>query len=191
MKKFLLAASCSLASYALLAQTREIAFKSHSGSSKKIAVALENEFFDGDHSDFGAAPVYEVKTAQLDSVIFISDSVAIMVTTDYCTSTLRRSNVKDGMEHIWKAGRQKVFQHPLFSKRHSLDSIRLILKQQYFFRNPAEKVVFVGYDNNKPECGENPGQYQATPLAIGKDDNNDQTPFGPGFASILSIIIGL
>jgi hypothetical protein len=38
----------------------------------------------------------------------------------------------------------------LFSKRHSLDSIKKVIKAQYHFKNPVEKTIFVGFDNNVP-----------------------------------------
>ncbi len=35
----------------------------------------------------------------------------------------------------------------LFSRNHSLDSIKQVLKNQYHFKNDTDKTVFVGYDN--------------------------------------------
>ncbi len=169
----------------LFAQTKKIAFKSHSGSDKNFAIALENNFFGLGNSNFGHAPQREVKTAQLDSVIFISDSVAIMVTSEYCTKTDRSSNKPVDNPKLWKAGQEKVYNHPLFSKKHSLDSIKAVLKQQYNFNNEIEKTVFVGYDNKKRK-------YKKNILPVtGLPDNNDQTPFGPQFVLILSLIVGL
>ena len=72
-------------SASLSAQTKKIAFKSHSGSAENFAIALENGLFDMDGSDFGQAPDREIRSAQLDSVIFVSDSVTLLVTSVYCS----------------------------------------------------------------------------------------------------------
>ena len=74
-----------LAASAALGQTKKISYKSHSGSPENFSVALEENLFDMDNSNFGMAPQRNVTTAQLDSVIFVSDSVAIMVTSEYCS----------------------------------------------------------------------------------------------------------
>lgn len=167
------------------AQTKKIAFKSHSGSDENFAIALENNLFGMENSNFGHAPQREVKTAQLDSVIFISDSVAIMVTSEYCTRTDRSGNKPVDDPKLWKAGQEKVYNHPLFSKKHSLDSIKTVLKEQYNFNNEIEKTVFVGYDNKKRKYKKN-----IEPVA-GLPGDNNQTPFGPQFVLILSLIVGL
>lgn len=54
-------------------QTKKIAFKSHSGNSANYSFALRNNLFDMNCSNFGQAPRF-IKTAKLDSVIFISDT---------------------------------------------------------------------------------------------------------------------
>jgi hypothetical protein len=172
----------SLLSSSLLAQTKEIAFKSHSGSNENFNIALENNLFDIGNSNFGHAPQRDVKTAQLDSVIFISDSVALMVTSEFCI----RSGQTEKEAKLWKAGKETVYNHPLFSRKHSLDSIKNVIKEQYSFRNPVEQVVFVGYDNKTRKYNGN----NIVPVAFLPDDN-DQSPFGPQFVLILGLIIGL
>lgn len=137
-----------LASISLQAQTKKIAFKSHSGSAENFATALADNLFDMENSDFGAAPERTIRTAQLDSVIYVSDSISYLVTTTWCTEW--RSRKKDDDSTLWYPGRQMVFKHPLFSKKHSLDSIKNVIKQNYYFKNPVEKVVFIGFDNEPP-----------------------------------------
>lgn len=133
-------------SVSLSAQTKKIAFKSHSGSAENFAIALENDLFDMEGSDFGQAPDREIKTAQLDSVIFVSDSVTLLVTSEYCSM---RYTPKDDAR-LWRAGREIALFHPLFSRKHSLDSIKMVIKEQYNFKNPVEKTIFIGFDNNNP-----------------------------------------
>jgi hypothetical protein len=182
MKQLLILCLC-FACIGSSAQTKKIAFKSHSGSTENFATALENNLFDMENSNFGAAPIRDVRTAQLDSVIFISDTVAIMVTSEYCTKMDRTSQQPISDPRLWEAGRQTVFNHPLFSRKHSLDSIKSILREQYNFQNPVEKVVFVGFDNKKKKYKAN----TIIPVSTRNDDNN-QSPFDGPFVLILSLI---
>ena len=66
-----------------------------------------------------------------------------------------------------------------------MDSIKTVLKEQYNFNNEIEKTVFVGYDNKKRKYKKN-----IEPVA-GLPGDNNQTPFGPQFVLILSLIVGL
>jgi hypothetical protein len=125
------------------AQTKKIAWKSHSGSNAYFASAMENELFDLSFSNFGMAPAKIVKNAKLDSVIFISEHKSIMVTSEYCHDRYENTNT------LWRAGRDTVTDHPLFSKQHSLDSIKQTVKRHYYFRNPVDSVKFIGFDNKK------------------------------------------
>jgi hypothetical protein len=154
MKQLLSFLLC-LASITVSAQTKKIAFKSHSGSAENFSLALANDLFDMENSNFGVAPTELVQHAKLDSVIFVCDTLALMVTSQYCTRVLRHSKVQQGNTTVWKPGKTEVINHPLFSKQHSLDSIRQVISTQYNFKNPADKVVFVGYDNNKDSIKKN------------------------------------
>jgi hypothetical protein len=135
-------------------QTKKIAYKSHSGSAENYNTALNENLFDMDNSNFGAAPTREIVEAQLDSVIFICDTVALMVTSRYCKNRNEYYNTA-AKEKLWRAGRDSVFYHPLFSKKHSLDSIKAMLQMQYYFKNPVSNVIFIGYDNIKDSCKTN------------------------------------
>ncbi len=180
MKKIVIISCFILCANHLPAQTKEIAFKSHSGTRENFINTIGTGLFDED-SDFGVAPIRSVKNAELDSVIFISDSVAIMVTSEYCRFDDLHDN-RSGPENLWKAGSKKVYNHPLFSKQHSLDSIKSVIRQQYHFRNSVEKIVFVGYDNE--DC--KPRYYSMMPVSIQDDD---QSPFGSSFVLMLGSVI--
>jgi hypothetical protein len=154
-KKILLLAFavCTIAANSY-SQTKKIAYKSHSGSAENYGSALNGNLFDMDNSNFGMAPTREIIDAKLDSVIFICDTVALMVTSRYCKKRNEYEN-STTKEKLWSAGKDSVFYHPLFSKKHSLDSIKAMLEMQYYFKNPISKVVFVGYDNVKDTCKTN------------------------------------
>lgn len=130
------------------AQTKLISHKSHSGNKTTFKKALEGNLFDMGISDFGQAPMRMVKNAVLDSLIFLSDTSAIMVTSEHC-KVIDRGRTRSSS--VWKAGKDTLEYHPLFIKKHSLDSIKQVIELQYNFNNSVDSVVFVGYDNEKPE----------------------------------------
>lgn len=142
------------------AQTKKIAWKSHSGQAAYYASALEENMFDMDGSNFGVAPQREIITAQLDSLICISDSLAIMVTSEHCQDPMLAKKEKSK----WRAGRDSVFYHPLFSKRHSLDSIKSVLHKQYYFRNQVQNTIFIGYDNGNSDSVNYTIPFSAAPV---------------------------
>lgn len=138
---------CLLVSTHLLAQTKLIAHKSHSGRTSDFALALENNLFDMEASNFGVAPVYEVKNSQLDSLIFLSDTSVIMVTSEYCGwIQVGSKNKKINDSRIWKAGKDTVFHHQLFSRKNSIHKIKKQLKKEYFFKNLVDSVKFINYE---------------------------------------------
>lgn len=140
----------SFFSVMVLAQTKLIAHRSHSGSNANFREMLDNDLFDVSDSNFGAAPQRLVKNATLDTVIYISAEKAIMVTSEYCSYVDRfeEPNAKEKFSRsLWKKGKDTVIEHPLFSRSHSLDSIKDILRQQYYFKNNIDSVVFIGFDN--------------------------------------------
>lgn len=135
------------------AQTKVIAHKSISGSNASFAYSYTKGTSELDGSNFGMAPRQRVdfrntSRPQLDTVIFLSKTRAVMITS--C-----EAYKKDGKSYtpspLWRPGRDTVFNHPLFSKNHSLDSIKDVLKSEYSFVNDIETTVFLGYDNDKQQ----------------------------------------
>ena len=172
-------------------QTKKIAFKSHSGNSSNYFWTLKNNLFDMGCSNFGQAPDRLIKTAKLDSVIFVSDTEAILVTSSTCREA------DDNRITVWKEGRELANHHPLFSKKHSLDSIKTVIKQYYYFRNPIDSVKFIGYDNFKASSSgssEKSRKENSFPVA---GSNNQEPPNANypfiliGILALLSLTIGL
>jgi hypothetical protein len=180
--RLLLICLISLINTSLLAQTKVIAFKSHSGNMVNFKITLEENLFDIDNSNFGQAPQRDVKSAQLDSVIFISDSVTLLVTSEFC----KWQGQDEKEAKLWKPGKETLINNPLFSRNHSLDSIKSVIAQEYGFRNSVNQVVFVGYDNKPRKYKNN----SIVPLVVSPNDNN-QSPFGSQFVFIISLIFVL
>ncbi|MFT4759375.1 MAG: flagellar biosynthesis GTPase FlhF [Paraglaciecola sp.] len=124
-------------------QTKFIHHKSHSGSTENFFVALDNSLFDIGESNFGMVPTRIVRTSRLDSLIYLTDTSTIMVTKEVC----RNEYEPKADPEIWKAGRDTVYNHALFTLKYELDSIKETLGELYNFQNPVEEMIFVGYEN--------------------------------------------
>lgn len=129
------------------AQTKLISHKSHSGTNATFRIAVTNNLFDIENSNLGVAPERLVRKAVLDTVIFISKEKQIMITSEFCEIKNIYSNKTES--NLWRAGKDTVHHHELFSNQHALDSIKQVLKNQFYFRNNIDKVVFIGFDNKK------------------------------------------
>ena len=167
------------------AQTKLIAHKSHSGRSDNFIAALENDWPGIAESNFGMAPDPTVYTAKLDSVIYIGDSTAVMVTSNYC------SNPRRNKTGLWRAGRDTVHKHYLFSKRHALDSIKQVLTLQFYFKNNMDSTIFIGYDNgfNCTDYSDSL-QFRVTPLHIPTDNTpTTPNPFWLGITTVAALLV--
>lgn len=176
-------------------QTKMIAFKSHSGSVANFKTALLNPKFDLTNHNLGMAPDPIVRTAAIDSVIFISDSLAVMITSEHCTKSSWYDRSEPAAEPIvattWRQGKDTVVFHPLFSHPHSLDSIKNVLKTSYYFQNDIDSTVFIGYDNGPVSNNESESHQNSLPLITAPENK------GPGpallifFAALFAGFIGL
>lgn len=128
------------------AQTRLIYHKSHSGKAENFLTATSNNLFYTNNSNLGHAPIETVKNANLDSLIYLDNNRVVMVTSEVC-SNLKRNNVAVGHSSVWKAGKDTLVGHKLFTQKHQLDSIKKELKEKYHFKNNIDSVKFLGYDN--------------------------------------------
>jgi hypothetical protein len=153
----------------LIAQTKEIAFKSHSGNMNNFSIALGSDLFDSGESNFGLPA--DKKTYQLDSVIFISDSASVMVIKEY----RRPFNEPEKSAKLWGVKKDTVYNNPLFVRKNSLDSIKKGLQKDSRFTNPVDKTVFIGFDNKKNKDKRNP-KNNIVPVSFTGDDSNN-SPF--------------
>ncbi len=122
-------------SLSIFSQTKLISYKSHSGNMKNFSA----ESVDISEGNLGAAPEKLVKTAKLDSVIYVNENESILVTS----STIL--NTRNGEKTKWKPGREVVRNSKLFNSKNK-DSIKKVLTNTYNFQNDIDDVVFVGYD---------------------------------------------
>lgn len=140
MMKILLTIGLLLYSLTSFGQTRLINHKSHSGKSSDF---LKTHL--SSNSNFGMAPQRMVRNSKLDSLILIDEKTVIMITSESCHFEEYDGSDKS-VSKLWKAGRDTVVDHTVFNGNKSSDEIRQIIKQKYFFANPAESVIFVGFE---------------------------------------------
>ncbi len=172
----------------LHAQTREIAFESHGGSPDHYALIDRDEITGAEDAGYGLPVPEMVKTYKLDSVVFISESVSVIYKKEY---SRLKTDPKDSARFT-KIVVDSLFNDPLFSRQHALDSIRSVIKKQGYYMNAAnlKKVVFRGYDNTLPLKKPQLTQH-SVPLVITVDRPQDPPPFDGKVIGILSLIFML
>lgn len=127
------------------AQTKFISYKSHSGNKRHLNSALSNNLFSMGESNFGMAPQRMVRNSKLDTVILVSEKKAIMITSEYCHFEDYGGGDRSSSS-LWSAGKDTVYDHPVFNSGKSVSEIKRTLKKEYFFANPIDSVVFLGFD---------------------------------------------
>lgn len=128
-----------------VAQTKLISHKSHSGTKAEFKKALSGNLFNIGNSNFGMAPERFVRNSKLDTVKLLSPQVAVMVTSESCHYEDYNGRPSSNSER-WSAGTDTVFDHPLFNKKNSVEEIKRGLKNDYYFANNIDDVVFIGFD---------------------------------------------
>lgn len=152
----------------LMAQTKLIAHKSHSGSNETFKIAYETGLFDIENSNLGVAPEPTVRSASLDSLIFLSDTSAVMVTSQHCSRWERTTK--------WSAGKDTLYNHFLFSKKNSIAHIKKYLKKNYNFQNPVDSIKFISIETEQQDST----QYQGLPfISLPGDGDNGSSNYNP------------
>lgn len=163
----------------LMAQTKEIAFKSHSGNMNNFSIALSSELFDSGESNFGLPAPTDLKTYKLDSVIYVSATVSVIVIKEYRRQPLQP---KDSAK-LWRTGKDTLYNDPMLGRKHSLDSIKTVLKTTGNYINPVDRIVFIGYDNKNQKNN-------ILPVSFTGDDTNN-SPFDMKLLLMLGAILVL
>lgn len=110
-----------------------------------MKVAMSSNLFSIGESNFGMAPQRMVRNSKLDTVILVSEKKAIMITSEYCHFEDYGGGDRSNGS-LWNAGKDTVYDHPVFNSGKSVTEIKRTLKQEYFFANPIDSVVFLGFD---------------------------------------------
>jgi len=173
-----------LFSTTLFAQTKKIAFESHSGNPENFNSATGNELFDNGESDFGLPA--SKKAYKLDSVIFISDTVSVLVSKEYIRPWDAKS---DSLDKLVGVKKDTMYNDPLFSRKYLLDSIKKMVDKRGLYET-TNKTKFVGFDHKKNGM-KKPGdkQQQLIPFAITNDPPDNHSPFDLQLTLVLGLIL--
>lgn len=96
----------------------------------------------------------------------------------------RKPEEAKNLAKLWRVGKDTLYHDPLLGRKHSLDSIKTVLKTTGNYINPVEKIVFIGYDNKKTKNKKN----NSIPFTI-INDNNNHSPFDMQLALMLGMIL--
>ncbi len=151
------------------AQTKIISHKSHGGKVSDFRTNYAFTIGESWFSNFGAAPQKIIKIAQLDSVVYINDSTTVMFTSLKCHDEYDESDYPS----IWKAGKDTLLNHPVFSDNIEVDSMKNIIEKQYYFKNKIKDVIFIDFDKRKTN--------QNIQQDNNQQDNNQQNYLPPIF----------
>jgi hypothetical protein len=138
-KKYILLFGLFTIAIVLFAQTKIIAYKSHSGSRANYEIALTDELFTSDHDNFGLWVDDMEIVNDLDSVIRINDTTAIMVT--------RNGYGRTGKIKIQKTI-DTVYNHPVLSGKPRLIDVKKELRDKNgnTYANSMDSVKFIGFE---------------------------------------------
>lgn len=154
-------------------QTKMIAHKSHGGTSANFKKALKSGNISVHAlSNFGMAPQKLVRNSKLDSVILVNERTAVMITSESCHFEEYGSREKVGTAGLWSAGKDTVYDHPVFTGKNSVEKMKQLIKSDYFFTNSVDEIVFVGFEgeNNKRKNVAN----KNAPITEKQDAENDE-----------------
>ena len=187
----------SIISSTSFAQTKAIAFKSHSGDMNNFRIALSNDLFGSEESNFGNPYVDPSKFRVINNlvgVVYLSKSKAALTIKVYPSEYFEP---KDSAR-LATLVTDTVYNDPLFSKKHSLDSIREVLKTSWEYGNHVNEIIFIGYDNNnklksnkKTTIKDNSKPKEnSIPIIVTNDNNSgENSPFDAAMAKALAGIL--
>lgn len=125
----------------------------------------------GEHlaSNFGVGPAPYVKNSKLDSVIRINEQQVVMVTSNVCVNPYEHPSRQ---ETKWYPGRDTTYNHYVFTAPISMDSMRSIIRNEYYFENSPSETVFIGFDENQNTTTKKDRKIEKTP-ELGDADTTD------------------
>jgi len=158
----------------LNAQTKKIAFESHSGSAENFNIALSNNFFETDDSNFGLPSHKNVY--KIEKIIFISDSQSVLVSKVYDRPF---DALNDSSDIFINKKVDTLTGSNMFNKKVPVDSLKKLLKY-YDKYEINEKTKFI----NKGE------KRSKQKIFISNNNDAGNTPFsGSQWAFLITGIL--
>lgn len=174
-----------------IAQTKLIAFKSHSGNIKEFYELVENRDIDMIPHNLGMAPQKIIKSSQLDTVIYVNDTTTVVITSVYSQDEYDPYD----QPWLWSPGKDTA-RHDLVWNQKDPQKIKKKLKKEFNFRNSMDSVVFVGFPTETTKPKEEPinKNREAGGAMEDEDEEEDAVPgviksSFPGMGIPLAIVL--
>lgn len=151
------------------AQTKKIAFESHSGNAAYFNLTLNNDFFESDASNFGLPAHKNVHKIQ--KIIFLTDSQTVLVSEIFDRPF---SATNDSSDIFVKNQKDTLLNSYMFNKNVSTDSLKKLLQyyDKYEINDKTKVVNKIGKvaAPKKNEGKANDNQKNNLPIAVFSDD---------------------
>lgn len=145
MKNCILLFMIVFASFAS-SQTKLISHKSHSGSDEAFAVAIENELFDIEYSNFGM-PTRTENFVKLDSVICLSEDKIIRYSREYTQRYHLGKIEKCNKDELTKILKDTIIIKPKSSKQGlTVKEVQANLDSLKIYNNNLNETIYKGFD---------------------------------------------
>jgi len=172
----------------LNAQTKKIAFESHSGSAENFNIALSNNFFETDDSNFGLLSHKNVY--KIEKIIFISDSQSVLVSKVYDRPF---DALNDSSDIFINKKVDTLTGSNMFNKKVPVDSLKKLLKYYDKYEiNEKTKFINKGEKRSKQKISNNNTEDKSMQVVTFISNNNDagNTPFsGSQWAFLITGIL--
>lgn len=145
MKQFVILLSLFI-SFVCNSQTKLISHKSHSGSAETFALAIENDLFDIEDSNFG----YIIRTenfVKLDSVIYISENKVVRVSSEYTQRYKNSNKQKCSADELTKIKKDTIIIKPKSTKKGlTVKDVKANLDSLKIYNNNLNETIYKGFD---------------------------------------------
>jgi hypothetical protein len=133
-----------LLSITAFAQTKLIAFRSHSGNNANFRTALENDLFDLSNSNFGY-----IATVQIDTVIMVSNNKIVVLKKRYYEGS------RGGPQYFYRETLTRANASDLFAAT-NMQSLKAAVRKKYRGAE-VDSVRYIGF-TKKFKSGKNSRQ---------------------------------
>lgn len=127
-------------------QTKLISHKSHSGSDQTFAIAVENDLFDIEDSNFGL-PTRTENFVKLDSVIYLSENKIVRVSSEYTQRYQKTNQQKCSADELTKIKKDTLLINPKSLKKGlTVKEVKANLDSLKIYHNNLNETIYKGFD---------------------------------------------
>ena len=126
-------------------QTKLIAHKSHSGSDKTFALAVNSSLFDSVDSNLGAPPIQTKDYVTLDSIVYVAKNKVVLIKSEY--TQRYRYQKKCSKDELVKISRDTMTIKPKSNKNGlTANEVKEKILTLESYNNKPEEIIYSGFD---------------------------------------------